>query len=1293
MEGDSRTGGLVKDHGFQTVSERAVLYERHKDVAAVCTHNNITLTTYTTTPPTSLSLCFYNLPSLSVLTHFTSLTSLCIVAQDITSLKGLNACPFLERLWVCETFVEVLEGLEGCRELRELFLYTNRIRRIEGLDACTKLQVLWLCDNDISTLENISGLKHLKQLHLGNNRIESVGDALDENIALENLNLSGNAISSFRQVMFLSRLPNLHSLCLSDPNFAENPICGLSNYQTHVIYHLPNLKWLDTLQVTEESRRIINATVMKKRMYYNMRIRTIKRNTNFLLKVLETRTSDASHLESDLRTLIERVKKVVKRQDDLVGSTIPNPDIRKWTETLHRLNHFITTKSNTLQHLHMHKTQLLCQIIDTSDMAIRKLLLELETGGNVRFEQVEDDNEVVSRILENSSVNVHCISRVHNRFLRNQFEAATKPDDPFTYLCFQSQDIFSIVEYGFCEPVTLTQLLTVNETETGLCQAILVKTLLSDPKEKDSYTFSPTQPLLPEYLLEYTLQNAEKLSTVEQVVLDTALSNRLSLAGMPGLVSDVTSRMQDGPILSLQDLTLSLIESQYPEIKVANDVPISSIDSTNPPIGETLNLSFTSNPLPTPYTHIKTLRLSHCKLTSIPPLPPHLETLDVSFNNLDSLTACIGVKYLDAAGNHVRDVEGLVELFQGSALLTLDTRFNPVCKSKGYRAYIHTRLPHIQILDGIPYPKTEKAPQPLSLPSILNHASTQPHLFRPLSVRTQAGYGFSAGQNEYWRLSHSAHLNESVILEAITTLELDSCQLFDLEVLPLGLVNLRWASFRNNNLRDISKLAQYTHLEELVLENNEIESMDALTALKNLIKLDVSINRISSVECARDFASLMCLSLENNCVGCLRPLAELPTLMEFYCGNNSIGDLLNIFPLKALPRLIILDFTGNTVCHVDNYRLFTIYHLTRLKILDGTGISPKEQTLAREAYLGKLTIELLGEKIGHLTFKNICELDLRNCKIREIDCFADCDFRNLRKLVFDNNLLTNIDCFVGLTGLKTLSLNNNRIERLLSTDLPAPLTSPNGIMRLDTPEYGRQRTVKTLLPNLEELSLGYNCISRIADLALYQLAHLKMLYLHGNRISKVDGLEHMTNLIELVLDRNQIKGVDPSSFVSLINLKELHIKENRIKSLSHFDCLPNLQHLHLANNRVHDTSEIEKMKLPSLIEISLAANAVARKQMYRYALVIRFPQIMGIDGKDVTLEERQRAEMYFMEQCMLREDPSPLNKMVGHSVSSIPGTQTVNGIKLPIKITSVVLDGLEMKLAAHSSGFGSSARS
>lgn len=44
--------------------------------------------------------------------------------------------------------------------------------------------------------------------------------------------------------------------------------------------------------------------------------------------------------------------------------------------------------------------------------------------------------------------------------------------------------------------------------------------------------------------------------------------------------------------------------------------------------------------------------------------------------------------------------------------------------------------------------------------------------------------------------------------------------------------------------------------------------------------------------------------------------------------------------------------------------MFTIYYLRRLKVLDGIAVDPEEQGSAKEVYSGRLTIELLEEKIG-----------------------------------------------------------------------------------------------------------------------------------------------------------------------------------------------------------------------------------------------------------------------------------------------------------------------------------------
>lgn len=72
-------------------------------------------------------------------------------------------------------------------------------------------------------------------------------------------------------------LYELQDLCLSDPMFGDSPVATLCNYQTYVLYNLPRLLTLDTLQLNDEAKQMAEATFTKKRMYYNMKMKTVRR--------------------------------------------------------------------------------------------------------------------------------------------------------------------------------------------------------------------------------------------------------------------------------------------------------------------------------------------------------------------------------------------------------------------------------------------------------------------------------------------------------------------------------------------------------------------------------------------------------------------------------------------------------------------------------------------------------------------------------------------------------------------------------------------------------------------------------------------------------------------------------------------------------------------------------------------------------------------------------------------------------------------------------------------------------
>ena len=155
------------------------------------------------------------------------------------------------------------------------------------------------------------------------------------------------------------------------------------------------------------------------------------------------------------------------------------------------------------------------------------------------------------------------------------------------------------------------------------------------------------------------------------------------------------------------------------------------------------------------------------------------------------------------------------------------------------------------------------------------------------------------------------------------------------------------------------------------------------------------------------------------------------------------------------------------------------------------------------------------------------------------------------------------------------------------------------------------------------------------------------------------------------MDRNKIKALDAHSLAALANLRELRLEENGLRTLDHFAPLPKLQVLALGSNRILDVAELEKLgALPALQQIVLVNNPVARKQLYRPTLIRRLPSLKSIDGRELTLDERDRAELIFAADF----------RPAGPS-SAFVQDQRYGTAKVPLKLTSMnfeMMSGLQM---------------
>jgi hypothetical protein len=174
--------------------------------------------------------------------------------------------------------------------------------------------------------------------------------SLDSCPLVKEINIAGNLIGCFREIPNFGRLPNLRSLHLNDNLFGENPVVGLCNYQTYALFHLQNIELLDGCPLSDEAKSMAEATYMKKKMYYNMRIKTMKRNcTNVLKKAQEAKQAAISQNNLSLNVLVRARKDTEREIDEL--AFLPEPEGSQVQRTTSQLSALMFARGSSYSNL------------------------------------------------------------------------------------------------------------------------------------------------------------------------------------------------------------------------------------------------------------------------------------------------------------------------------------------------------------------------------------------------------------------------------------------------------------------------------------------------------------------------------------------------------------------------------------------------------------------------------------------------------------------------------------------------------------------------------------------------------------------------------------------------------------------------------------------------------------------------------------------------------------------------------------------------------------------------------
>ncbi|KAJ1635214.1 hypothetical protein T492DRAFT_863766, partial [Pavlovales sp. CCMP2436] len=278
------------------------------------------------------------------------------------------------------------------------------------------------------------------------------------------LNIAANRLGTFRDIPNLARLRCLRSLTTADPHYGANPVCALYNFTTYCLFHLPQLGALDRTPVLDSARALAEATYGKKRMYYSMRIKAAQRLlANATDCALAARRQRGAQLELGLNVLLRQRADCAQELGERAGTAPPPPPTvgeagasaahaaavhalalggaggagRELGAKVLALDAAVEGKAKEGARLDAHLQLLSVRGASARDHTIGRLLLELESGGNVRLEEGAASDVWFSSCADLLHSRFYAadfaalgvegvvalrVTRVHNRALRTRFD-------------------------------------------------------------------------------------------------------------------------------------------------------------------------------------------------------------------------------------------------------------------------------------------------------------------------------------------------------------------------------------------------------------------------------------------------------------------------------------------------------------------------------------------------------------------------------------------------------------------------------------------------------------------------------------------------------------------------------------------------------------------------------------------------------------------------------------------------------------------------------------------------------
>ncbi|KAI3378991.1 hypothetical protein SNEBB_008811, partial [Seison nebaliae] len=468
-----------------------------------------------------------------------------------------------------------------------------------------------------------------------------------------------------------------------------------------------------------------------------------------------------------------------------------------------------------------------------------------------------------------------------------------------------------------------------------------------------------------------------------------------------------------------------------------------------------------------------------------------------------------------------------------------------------------------------------------------------------------------------------------------------SCCLDNLHISSMSnvknLVQLRYLSLNYNQISLIEGTETLKNLKELYICGNKLTILDNLGKLSSLIKLSVFNNKISQITDScflpETIHSLVHIDLCKNRLNTIITLAEMRQLETIDLSFNHLENRREIFLLKKLTYLTMLNIDGNHFKNLmkmenndNSIDLYIIYHLKNLKFFNGQFIDAKETNYAKDKYSGKLTPDLIIEKLhnhchdglpgscrqrivgsakvcsgthlqkpvatqmeaqinytlqslipdfSYLRFLVIPSSAITSVNLAGNSTVARLIFPNLISINLEDNLLTSFSGLVCFSHIHILQLNSNKIESIRSSDFP----SINFRQKTPRRSSSSLSMLRGRYPMVDDKSSSNGKDNGELTSNQSLMEQLQILHLCDNNISTLKGLElnEFVNVRALYLANNALTQIE-THLMNMRNLCELVLDNNRIKQftlqcLNSFASMTSLQILSLEDNRLKDKLE------------------------------------------------------------------------------------------------------------------------